>query len=157
MAGLAALAVLLVAHDAVAPAARELRVAIAGTAVLVAVTAAAPVAASLVLGVQGPIPGAGTAPTGVVATGAPTEAAAVVGLLALAVARVVAVRLGVIPFHLRVPRLADVVSPISLPLLLAWIPVPLGRGRDRDLRPADRAAGAAARRRADDHRASSRW
>ena len=35
-------------------------------------------------------------------------------------------RLGVIPFHLRVPRLADVASPISLPLLLAWIPVPLG-------------------------------
>ena len=125
-AGLSALAVLLVDRDAVTPAARELRVAIAGTAVLVAVTAVAPVAASLVLGVQGPIPGAGSAPAGLVATGAPTEAAAVVGLLALAVATVVAVRLGVIPFHLRVPRLADVASPISLPLLLAWIPVPLG-------------------------------
>jgi hypothetical protein len=101
-------------------------VAIAGTAVLVAVTAAAPVAATLVLGGQGPIPGAGSAPSGVLGTGAPTEAGAVVGLLALAVAAVVALRLGVIPFHLRVPRLTDVAPPISLPLLLAWIPVPLG-------------------------------
>ena len=49
-----------------------------------------------------------------------------VGLLAVAVALVVAVRLGSIPFHLRVPRLTDVAPPISLPLLLAWIPVPLG-------------------------------
>jgi formate hydrogenlyase subunit 3/multisubunit Na+/H+ antiporter MnhD subunit len=49
-----------------------------------------------------------------------------IGLLAVAVALVVAVRLGSIPFHLRVPRLADVAPPISLPLLLAWIPVPLG-------------------------------
>jgi formate hydrogenlyase subunit 3/multisubunit Na+/H+ antiporter MnhD subunit len=125
-AGLAALAVLLVGRDAVTPAAREMRVAIAGTAVLVAVTAAAPAAATLVLGGQGPIPGAGSAPSGVLATGGPTEAGAVVGLLALAVAAVVALRLGVIPFHLRVPRLTDVAPPISLPLLLAWIPVPLG-------------------------------
>ncbi len=33
---------------------------------------------------------------------------------------------GDLPFHLRVPRLTDVAPPISLPLLLAWIPVPLG-------------------------------
>ena len=58
------------------------------------------------------------------ATGS-TEAGGVVGLLAVAVALVVGVRLGVMPFHLRVPRLADVAPPISLPLLLAWIPVPL--------------------------------
>ena len=108
------------------PAARELRVAIAGTAVLVAVTAVAPVAASLVLGVQGPIPGAGSAPAGARRDRRPDRGrrrrrAARAGRRA-----VVAVRLGVIPFHLRVPRLADVASPISLPLLLAWIPVPLG-------------------------------
>ena len=41
-------------------------------------------------------------------------------------ALVVAVRLGSDPFHLRVPRMTDVAPPISLPLLLAWIPVPLG-------------------------------
>ena len=64
---------------------------------------------------------------GLLATRGPeAEAGAVVGLLALAVAAVVALRLGVMPFHLRVSRLADVAPPISLPLLLAWIAVPLG-------------------------------
>jgi NADH:ubiquinone oxidoreductase subunit 2 (subunit N) len=119
--GLSALAVLLVGRDAVTAAARELRVAIAGTAILVAVSAAAPAAATLVLDALGPVAEEGSS-----AGSVQTEAGAVIGLLALAVAFVVAVRLGSIPFHLRVPRLADVAPPISLPLLLAWIPVPLG-------------------------------
>ena len=62
---------------------------------------------------------------------------------------VVAVRLGSIPFHLRVPRLTDVAPPISLPLLLAWIPVPLGvaaiaisTGRSRRSRCRSKASGA---------------
>ena len=119
--GLSALAVLLVGRDAVTAAARELRVAIAGTAVLIVVAAAAPAAATLVFDALGTVPDTGQAPSA-----APTEAGAMIGLLAVAVALVVAVRLGSIPFHLRVPRLADVAPPISLPLLLAWIPVPLG-------------------------------
>ena len=119
--GLSALAVLLVGRDAVTAAARELRVAIAGTAVLIVVAAAAPAAASLVFDALGTAPDSGLPPTAV-----PTEAGAMIGLLAVAVALVAAVRLGSIPFHLRVPRLADVAPPISLPLLLAWIPVPLG-------------------------------
>ncbi len=119
--GLSALAVLLVGRDAVEAGAREVRVALAGTAVLVAVTAAAPAAATLVFEALGPIGEGGPSPSSV-----PTEAGAMIGLLAVAVALVVAVRLGSIPFHLRVPRLTDVAPPISLPLLLAWIPVPLG-------------------------------
>lgn len=119
--GLSALAVLLVGRDAVTAAARELRVAVAGAAILVVVTAAAPTAATLVFDALGPISEEGPA-----ATTIPTEAGAMIGLFALAVAAVVAIRLGSIPFHLRVPRLADVAPPISLPLLLAWIPVPLG-------------------------------
>ena len=119
--GLSALAVLLVGRDAIEAGAREVRVALAGTAVLVAVTAAAPAAATLVFDALGPIGEGGPSPST-----APTEAGAVIGLFAVAVALVVAVRLGSIPFHLRVPRLTDVAPPISLPLLLAWIPVPLG-------------------------------
>ncbi len=47
------------------------------------------------------------------------------GLLTLAGTGAIAVRYGVLPFHLRIPRLTDVVPPITLPLLLAWIPLPL--------------------------------
>ena len=119
--GLSALAVLLVGRDAVAAGARELRVAVGGTAVLVAVSAAAPATTALVFEAIGPADGGAS-----VGAPATTEAAAMVGLFALAIALVVAIRLGAIPFHLRVPRLTDVVPPISLPLLLAWIPVPLG-------------------------------
>ena len=119
--GLSALAVLLVDRDAVTAAAREVRVAIAAAAVLVVVAAAAPAAAALVFDALGTVPGVGQA-----SADAPTEAGAAIGLLAVALALAVAVRLGAIPFHLRVPRLADVAPPISLPLLLAWIPVPLG-------------------------------
>jgi NADH:ubiquinone oxidoreductase subunit 2 (subunit N) len=119
--GLAALAVLLVGRDAVTAGARELRVAIGGAAVLVAVSAAAPATATLVFEAIGPATEGG--PSAATAT---TEAGAMIGLFALAIALVVALRLGSIPFHLRVPRLTDVAPPISLPLLLAWIPVPLG-------------------------------
>jgi NADH:ubiquinone oxidoreductase subunit 2 (subunit N) len=119
--GLSALAVLLVGRDAVTAGARELRVAIAGTAVLVAVSAAAPATTTLLFEAIGPVTEGGLSP----AAGT-TEAAAMIGLFALAIALVVSVRLGAIPFHLRVPRLTDVAPPISLPLLLAWIPVPLG-------------------------------
>ena len=125
---------LLVGRDAIEAGAREVRVALAGTAVLVAVTAAAPAAATLVFDALGPIGQGGPSPSSV-----PTEAGAVIGLFAVAVALVVAVRLGSIPFHLRVPRLTDVAPPISLPLLLAWIPVPLGVAAiaivDRQLAP----------------------
>ena len=132
--GLSALAVLLVGRDAIEAGAREVRVALAGTAVLVAVTAAAPAAATLVFDALGPIGEGGPSPSSV-----PTESGAMIGLFAVAVALVVAVRLGSIPFHLRVPRLTDVAPPISLPLLLAWIPVPLGVAAiaivDRQLAP----------------------
>ena len=132
--GLSALAVLLVGRDAIEAGAREVRVALAGTAVLVAVTAAAPAAATLVFDALGPIGEGGPSPSSM-----PTEAGAAIGLFAVAVAVVVAVRLGSIPFHLRVPRLTDVAPPISLPLLLAWIPVPLGVAAiaivDRQLAP----------------------
>ena len=52
-------------------------------------------------------------------------AVARVGMLALAVALAVALRSGIIPFHLRVARLADVAPPIAMPLLIAWVPLPL--------------------------------
>ena len=88
----------------------------------------------LVFDALGPIGEGGPSPSS-----APTEAGAAIGLFAVAVALVVAVRLGSIPFHLRVPRLTDVAPPISLPLLLAWIPVPLGVAAiaivDRQLAP----------------------
>jgi NADH:ubiquinone oxidoreductase subunit 2 (subunit N) len=117
--GLAAVAGVLAGGRGVAAAARELRVTLVGSAALVVVTAAAPAAATLLLGTRG------RASETEVAAAAGTEPGAVVGLLALTAALAVALRLGVIPFHLRVPRLTDVVPPVSLPLLLAWIPVPL--------------------------------
>ena len=58
-----ALAVLLVGRDAIEAGAREVRVALAGTAVLVAVTAAAPAAATLVFDALGPIGEGGPSPS----------------------------------------------------------------------------------------------
>ncbi len=55
--------------------------------------------------------------------GSPT--AAVVGLAAVFLGLAVAVRSGAVPFHLRLARLADVTPPIGLPLVAAWIPLPL--------------------------------
>ncbi len=105
-------------------AARELRVTIISTVLLLASIAVAPVAAGLAIraahgGSAGDVPGGAAA-----APGGP-EAIAVVGFLVLAIAIAVALRAGVIPFHLRVPRLVDVAPPLSAPLLLAWVPLPL--------------------------------
>ena len=47
------------------------------------------------------------------------------GLVALLVVGATAARAAAVPFHLRVPRLADAVPGPSLPLLLAWTPLPL--------------------------------
>ena len=141
--GLSALAVLLVGRDAVAAGARELRVAVGGTAVLVAVSAAAPATTALVFEAIGPADGGAS-----VGAPATTEAAAMVGLFALAIALVVAIRLGAIPFHLRVPRLTDVVAADLAAAAAGLDPGAAGRGRDRDRRSAARAARPAARRRA---------
>ncbi len=118
-AGLAALVALVAAGGPgfVAASYRELRISLLGPVLLIAAGAAAPVAATLVLrdvsaDVNGPAVG-------------PGEAGALMGLLALTIALAIAVRTGVIPFHVRVPRLADAASPLALPLLLAWIPIPL--------------------------------
>ena len=46
-------------------------------------------------------------------------------MIVLAVALAVGLRIGVLPFHLRIPQLTDVAPPIALPLLLAWVPLPL--------------------------------
>ena len=120
--GLVALIVLLAWRDpAGMPAsARELRSTVISTVILIAAIVVAPLAARLALG--------GTPEEGgLVGGGASSEAApALVGLLVLAVALAVAIRIGAIPFHLRVPQLADVAPPMTLPLLLAWVPVPMG-------------------------------
>lgn len=113
--GLAVTAILLVTArpGAVEAAVSELRVSLIGPVLLIGAAAMAPVAAALVLrGLSAPNGGSGTP-------------AAVVGVLSLAVAATVAVRFGVIPFHIRVPRLSDASPPFALPLALAWIPVPL--------------------------------
>ncbi len=100
-------------------AARELRVTLGVGSLLLASVAVAPIAAVLVLG--GTSAGSGNG------SGGPTggEAGAVIGLVSLGVALGVAVRLGAIPFHLRIPRLTDAVAPEAMPLLVAWVPLPL--------------------------------
>ncbi len=116
--GLAAMVVLAAATGPgiVLAGARELRVSLLVPALLIAVAAAAPVAATIVL--RGVTAGADEIGIG-------GEAGGAIGLLALASAAVIAMRYGVIPFHVRVPRLADAVPRLSLPLLLAWIPLPV--------------------------------
>jgi NADH:ubiquinone oxidoreductase subunit 2 (subunit N) len=127
--GLVALVVLLAWRDpATLPAAaRELRVSVLSTVLMLAAIALAPLAAGLAIraaqggaGLEGAVEGATPA-----AAADPAGAAALVGMLALAVALAVAVRSGIIPFHLRVARLADVAPPIAMPLLIAWVPLPL--------------------------------
>ncbi len=54
-----------------------------------------------------------------------SPAAATAGLAGLGLGLVVAVRFGAVPFHLRLARLADVTQPIGLPVVAAWIPLPL--------------------------------
>jgi formate hydrogenlyase subunit 3/multisubunit Na+/H+ antiporter MnhD subunit len=72
------------------------------------------------------IAGLGASGGGISAAGTGIESAsALVGMIALAVALAVGLRIGVLPFHLRIPQLTDVAPPIALPLLLAWVPLPL--------------------------------
>jgi formate hydrogenlyase subunit 3/multisubunit Na+/H+ antiporter MnhD subunit len=119
--GLVALLILLAWRDpaGIPAAARELRVAMLATVLLMAAIVVAPLAAGLA--VRGTPDGGGIGPS----TPGPEGAAALVGLLVLAVALAVGLRIGVIPFHLRVPQLTDAAPPIALPLLLAWVPLPL--------------------------------
>ena len=118
--GLAALIVILAVEGpaAVAAAARELRVTLVAGAVLLAVIAVVPIAARLALIASG------------VGSDVATEAASSVagpamGLITVALGLAVAARWGMLPFHVRVSRLTDLVPPETLPLLLAWIAVPL--------------------------------
>jgi len=109
-------------RSAVAAAARELRLTLAVGAVLLAVVAVAPLIAALTLSAahttSGTVDGGAAAAT-------TAGASAMLGLAALAVTLGVGARLGAIPFHLRFSRLADAASPIDLPLLLAWLAVPV--------------------------------
>lgn len=118
--GLACVVVLLAVPGpaAVAVAARELRLVLGSGIVVVGAALATPVVARLALaggGGRGAIPGGDPA----------QEAAAAVGLLAVATVLALAMRWGAIPFHRRVPRLVDVAPPSSLPVLLAWTPLPV--------------------------------
>jgi len=118
--GLAALVVILPPGrgPAINAAARELRVTLAVGALLLGSIAVAPIAAALALAGTGLGTGAGLAPSG-------EAAGAGLGLVTLATALGVGVRFGVIPFHLRVPRLTDAAAPAAMPLLVAWMPLPL--------------------------------
>ena len=110
-------------RSAVAASAREVRLTLAVGAVLLAVVAVAPLIAALTLGAaraaSGTVDGDAAAAT-------TAGASAMLGLAALAVTLGVGARLGAVPFHFRFSRLADAASPIDLPLLLAWLAVPVG-------------------------------
>jgi NADH:ubiquinone oxidoreductase subunit 2 (subunit N) len=123
--GLAALVVVLASDraPAVPAAARELRVSLGGAALLLAAVAVLPVGAALAFGDGGLGAEAGVDPSSAATAG---TAGAVVGLALLAVALVVGIRAGAVPFHVRVPRLGDAIPPIAVPLLLAWLPLPVG-------------------------------
>ncbi len=101
---------------AVAAAARDLRVNVVGGAVLLGCLAVVPIAGRLAL--AGGDPGAAAGSPAF--TGVPA-----IGLVAVVTTLVVAARWGILPFHVRVSRLADLVPPETLPLLLAWIAVPV--------------------------------
>lgn len=120
--GFVALLVLLAFRDpgGIPAAARELRVTMLATVLLMTAIVVAPLAAAIV--VRGATDGAGISAAG--GTGV-DSAAALVGMIVLAVALAVGLRIGVLPFHLRIPQLTDVAPPIALPLLLAWVPLPL--------------------------------
>ncbi len=118
--GLAPLIVILAAQgpSAVAAGARELRVTLVTGAVLLVAMAVVPLAARLALIASG------------VGLDEATEAASTVagpalGLVILAVGAAIAARWGMLPFHVRVSRLTDLVPPETSPLLLAWSAVPL--------------------------------
>jgi formate hydrogenlyase subunit 3/multisubunit Na+/H+ antiporter MnhD subunit len=112
--GLAAIPVILASPRTAATgiAAREVRNAVGTALVLLAVASVAPTLSRLVL----------ADPSGA-AGGAGVVAAVSFGLLATAV--VIAARLGGIPYHVRVSALTDIVPSSSLPLVVAWLPLPL--------------------------------
>ena len=116
--GLAALVISLHAEGpaSVAAAARDLRVSLAGGAVLLGCLAVVPIAGRLAVAGTGSDEGVAAA----VSIGVPA-----MGLVAVVTTLVVAARWGLLPFHIRVSRLADLVPPETLPLLLAWVAVPL--------------------------------
>ena len=118
--GLAALIVILAVEGpaAVAAAARELRVTLVAGAVLLAVIAVVPIAARLALIASG-------VGSDVATDAASSVAGPAMGLITVALGLAVAGRWGMLPFHVRVSRLTDLVPPETLPLLLAWIAVPL--------------------------------
>lgn len=103
----------------IAAAALELRLTLAVGAVVLAVVAVAPLAAALAL--RGAVGAGSSAAAATIAAGA----SGVLGLGALAVTLAVGARLGAIPFHVRFSRIADAATPIDLPLLLAWLAVPV--------------------------------
>ena len=108
-------AVLASPRDAAAAiAAREVRIAVATALVVLAVACIVPVIARLVL--ANPDGPASTAGSG-------TAAAIAFALLALAL--MVAGRVGAIPYHVRVSALTDVVPAGSFGLVAAWLPLPL--------------------------------
>jgi NADH-quinone oxidoreductase subunit N len=104
-------------------------VTIAGSLVGILVTIAPPITGRTVvvagrelraIAVAGVVALAATA--WIAALGSPRTADAVFGLAYLALAVAVALRFGAIPFHLWATRLADTVSELALPLLMAWLP-----------------------------------
>ena len=99
---------------AAAIAAREVRIAIATALVVLAVACIIPVVARLVL----------ANPDGPASTAGSGTAAAIAFAL-LAVALMVAGRVGAIPYHVRVSALTDVVPAGSFGLVAAWLPLPL--------------------------------
>ena len=119
--GFAALLVLLAFRDpgGIPAAARELRVTMLATVLLMTAIVVAPLAAGIA--VRGSTDGGSIAAAG---TGI-ESGTALLGMIVLAVALAVGLRIGVLPFHLRIPQLTDVAPPIALPLLLAWVPLPL--------------------------------
>ena len=104
--------------SAVAAGARELRVTLVAGAVLLAAFAIVPVAAQARARRD-----RGAGRTRRRAAGG--AAAPVLGLTTIAVGLAVAARWGMLPFHVRVSRLSDLVPPETMPLLLAWVAVPL--------------------------------
>ena len=117
--GLASLLVILGAEGpaAVAAGARELRVTLLAGVVLLVALAVVPIAARLALLASG-------VATAAAAADAAEVAGPAMGIVTLAVGFAVAGRWGMLPFHVRVSRLTDLVPPETLPLLLAWVAVP---------------------------------
>ncbi len=116
-------AIIVLASDrasAIPAVARELQVSLIAGALLLGAMAVAPVAAALMLA-SGTGGAAGDGPF----ASPGGEAGAVIGLVALVITLGVALRMGSIPFHMRVARVTDVVTPAGVPLLIAWLPLPL--------------------------------